>query len=376
MNHNENRIQSGYQAGITGVIVNICLFSAKLVIGIFVNSIAIIADAINNLSDVAASAVTLFGFKVSSKPADEEHPFGHGRIEYITSLVVSILVLLVGVEFVKTSYERIVHPEPVKFSVAPFIILILSILVKIALSIYYNYIGRKINSDTLKATSIDSLSDVFTSSVVLISFILIKFTRIPLDGYIGLTVSLIIIYAGINLIRSTINPLIGSAPDHDLVQSLCQRLLQYPNILGVHDLLVHNYGPGRTIASIHAEVPSNLSLIEVHDIIDQAEREISSELGIHLVIHMDPVLMDEQENEKAQQYATRVLSQHPGIQSFDKVRLIENHQMRAILVDCELNEGYGQNSDELKAVQDQLNQALEEIDDQYQIVLNVKKGSD
>ena len=271
------------------------MFIIKLSVGLFSNSVSILADAFNNLSDAASSIITIIGFKMANKPADAEHPFGHGRIEYITAMIVSFMVMLVGLQFVKTSFQKIINPTLVTFELWPFILLLISIGFKFWLSKFNKSIGNKINSSTLKATATDAMGDVFTSTTVVISFLISKFTTLPIDGYIGIVVALAIVYSGFSLIKETLSPLLGEPPDPVLVSDITDMVMSYDNITGIHDLIVHNYGPGRIMASIHAEIPSNIDIMEIHHIIDTAEREISKKLNIYLVIHMDPICVDTDE---------------------------------------------------------------------------------
>ena len=295
INDNKVRIAYGNLGGAVGIIINTLLFLIKLFVGLFAGSIAIIADAFNNLSDAASSIITIIGFKMANKPADAEHPFGHGRIEYISALVVSFMVMLVGFQFVKTSFSKILNPEAVTFEIMPFLLLLISIGFKIWLSKFNKNLGNKINSSALKAAGTDALGDVFTSTTVVISFFASNFTSLPIDGYIGVLVALVIIYSGFSLIKETISPLLGEAPDAELVQQINDMVLSYEHISGVHDLVIHNYGPGRIMASIHAEIPADINIMTIHNIIDSAEREISQKLGVYLVVHMDPVSVDTDE---------------------------------------------------------------------------------
>ncbi len=275
INHKEVRDSYGYLASIIGILTNIFLFIIKISVGLISQSIAVTADAFNNLSDAASSIITFLGFKLASKPADKEHPFGHGRIEYISGLIVSFIVLLVGFEFIKSSFDRIKNPSIVKFQWIPFLLILFSIVIKLWLSRFNKYIGVTINSGALKASSLDALSDVVTSSSVALSLLLAKWVSFPIDGYFGILVSLFIIYSGISLIKETLDPLLGEAPDKELVSEIIEMVMSYELIMGVHDLIVHNYGPGRCMASIHAEVPSNESIVKIHEVIDKAENEIS-----------------------------------------------------------------------------------------------------
>jgi len=354
-----------------GILVNLVLFSIKITAGLLVNSIAVIADAFNNLSDVGASLVTIFGFKLSSKPADKEHPFGHGRIEYISGLIVAFLVILVGFEFIKSSFERIKNPVSVEFSLLPFILLIISISFKIWLSRFYRGIGNKINSSALKASSVDSISDVISSSTVVISLLISKFTSLPIDGYIGLVVSFVILYAGYNLIKDTLNPLLGVAPDEDLVEDIQKMLLSYEHIDGVHDLLVHNYGPGRIIASIHAEVPLDISVVAAHEVIDRAEKEISSELGIYLLIHMDPVTTNDEEILIAKKELEEVLNKIPHISSFHDFRVVGEGDYKNLIFDVVVKNDFIITKESELKLQKQINEEIKKVSPNHNVIITV-----
>ncbi|MFR1710229.1 MAG: cation diffusion facilitator family transporter [Clostridium sp.] len=365
------RERYGYLGGIVGILINIILFTIKITSGLLVNSIAVIADAFNNLSDVGASLVTIFGFKLSNKPADKEHPFGHGRIEYISGLIVAFLVILVGIQFIKSSFDRIRNPVPVEFSLVPFLLLIISILFKVWLSKFYKNIGNKINSSALKASSVDSLSDVISSSTVVISLLISKFTVIPIDGYIGLAVSLVILYAGYNLIKDTLNPLLGVAPDEDLVEDIHRMLLSYEHIDGTHDLLVHNYGPGRIIASIHAEIPLDISVVAAHEVIDRAEKEISTELGIYLLIHMDPVTTNDEEILSAKRELEEVLSKIPHVSSFHDFRVVGEGDYKNLIFDVVVTNDFIITQDSELRLQKQINEEIKRISPRHNAIITV-----
>ena len=323
----------GNLAGAIGILVNVLLFAIKLSVGLLAGSVAVMADAFNNLSDAASSIITIIGFKMANKPADAEHPFGHGRIEYISALIVSFLVMLVGLQFVKTSLERITNPAIVKFEVIPFLLLLVSIFFKLWLSKFNKDIGHKINSSALKAAATDALGDVFTSSTVVISFLLAKFTQFPLDGYIGVFVACAIIYSGYGLIKETLNPLLGEAPDPVLVNKISDMVMSYENINGVHDLVVHNYGPGRIMASIHAEIPCDIDVMTIHHIIDTAEREISKKLNIYLVIHMDPICVDTDDIIEARKVVDNVLKTYPSVKSIHDFRVVGENDIKNLIFD-------------------------------------------
>ena len=331
------RNKYGNLAGVIGIIVNFLLFSLKLSVGLFAGSVAIMADAFNNLSDAASSIITIIGFKLANKPADAEHPFGHGRIEYLSALIVSFLVMFVGLQFVKSSFERITNPSPVTFELVPFVLLLVSIFFKFWLSNFNKYIGFKINSSALKAAATDALGDVFTTTTVIISFLLAKFTPFPLDGYIGVFVACVIIYSGYGLIKETLNPLLGEAPDPILVSNISDMVMSYENITGIHDLVVHNYGPGRVMASIHAEIPSDIDVMTIHHIIDTAEREISKKLNIYLVIHMDPICVDTDEIIEARKIVESVLKEYPAIRSLHDFRVVGENDIKNLIFDGKLS---------------------------------------
>ncbi|MDU2490261.1 MAG: cation diffusion facilitator family transporter [Clostridium celatum] len=323
-------------AGIVGIVTNLVLFIIKLSVGLLSNSVSILADAFNNLSDAASSIITIIGFKMANKPADAEHPFGHGRIEYITAMIVSFMVMLVGLQFVKTSFQKIINPTLVTFELWPFILLLISIGFKFWLSKFNKAIGNKINSSTLKATATDAMGDVFTSTTVVISFLISKFTTLPIDGYIGIVVALAIVYSGFSLIKETLSPLLGEPPDPVLVSDITDMVMSYDNITGIHDLIVHNYGPGRIMASIHAEIPSNIDIMEIHHIIDTAEREISKKLNIYLVIHMDPICVDTDEIIEARNMVKDVLSKYEDVKSFHDFRVVGENNNKNLIFDIEV----------------------------------------
>lgn len=337
-NVSDSNVRTSYAnlAGTIGIITNSILFLIKLSVGIISGSVSILADAFNNLSDAASSIITIIGFKLASKPADAEHPFGHGRIEYITAMIVSFMVMLVGLQFVKTSFQKIINPTTVTFELIPFILLLISIGFKFWLSKFNKSIGNKINSSTLKATATDAMGDVFTSTTVVISFLLCKFTTLPIDGYIGIIVALAIVYSGFSLIKETLNPLLGETPDPILVNNINDMVMSYDNITGVHDLIVHNYGPGRIMASLHAEIPSNIDIMEIHDIIDTAEREISKKLNIYLVIHMDPVCVDTDEIIEARKIVSDILEKYKEVKSFHDFRVIRENDKKNLIFDIEV----------------------------------------
>ena len=361
----------GVLGGVVGIFVNLLLSVTKLLIGIIVSSIAITADGFNNLSDALSSIITIVGFKMASKPADEEHPFGHGRIEYISALIVAFLVMFVGFQFVKSSITKIMTPEKITFELIPFILLLFSILLKLWLSHFNKTVGKIINSSALKAASVDALGDVFTSSCVAISFLVSKFTSIPVDGYFGLLVALFILYSGFNLIKETLNPLLGEAPDPELVKNIKEMVLSYNKILGVHDLIIHNYGPGKAMASIHAEIPSDISVIEIHDIIDTAEREISEKLDIHLVIHMDPICINDEENIMTLKEIKNIINTNPNFASIHDLRVIGAGEHKTLLFDAVVNNKKIKISNEL--LKEELIRDINKLHPNYKCIITIDK---
>lgn len=291
----DSRLKYGNFASLVGIICNILLCVLKGLTGILFNSVAMIADAVNNLSDAGNSAISLAGFVMSSKPADKDHPYGHARIEYVSCMAVSFVILFMGLSLLKTSFVKIINPVPLSISIAYFVILIASILAKLWLSHFYRKVGKLIDSDVLMANSKDSLNDVISTSSVLLAAIITKFTDINLDGYAGVLVSLLIIYTGIGIFRSTTDNLLGKTPDKELIKAISQKVLSYDGVMGIHDLVVHNYGPDNYFATVHVEVSVHDDILASHDLIDNIERDFSREMNLNMVIHLDPVVTDDVE---------------------------------------------------------------------------------
>ena len=272
-----------------GIVCNVLLFAAKLAIGMLMNSLAIMADAFNNLSDAASSIISFVGVKMAGKPADKEHPFGHGRIEYIAALIVAFLVIEVGITCLQSSFEKLFHPEAIAFDWISFGILLLSVGVKLWMSLFNRKLGKRIDSKVMLATAADSAGDVIVTSATLASILICYFTSVNIDAFTGLAVSVLVIWSGISIARDTLEPLIGQRPDPELYRQIQEMVESYDGIVGTHDLIIHNYGPNRSMASIHAEVPRETDIEVSHEIIDRVEREVARKLNIFLVIHMDPV---------------------------------------------------------------------------------------
>ena len=285
------RDKCGRVAGAVGIITNFLLFLMKIIVGTVFHSVSVTADAVNNLTDSGSSVVTLIGFKMASKPADEKHPFGHARIEYLSGVIVSFIVIFLGLQLGMSSIEKILTPEENALTPVALVVLVISILAKLWQCLFYRKVGRMIKSESVEATSKDSRNDVIATSVVLLGAVITMLTGVNLDGYMGAAVALFIVFSGVQLTISTADPLLGQAPEGELVQTITEKMLSYPGIIGMHDLAVHNYGVGRCFASAHCEVDAKNDILVSHDLIDNIERDFSRDLGIHMVIHLDPVIV-------------------------------------------------------------------------------------
>lgn len=289
------REQYGVLCGLTGIFLNILLFIGKFFAGFFANSIAIMADAFNNLSDAGSSFITLAGFKMAGQKPDPDHPFGHGRIEYISGLLVAIIIILMAFELLKSSVTKIVTPEEVVTSSTTYIILIVSILVKLYMAFYNHSVGKKIGSVAMKATATDSISDCIATTVVLITALISQFFSLHLDGYCGVMVAIFIFIAGFKTAKDTVDPLLGTPPEKEFVEEIEAIVMAHEDILGIHDLIVHNYGPGRVMISLHAEVDAHGDILVLHDLIDNIEHELKTKCNCQALIHMDPIINDDEE---------------------------------------------------------------------------------
>ncbi len=361
----------GKLAGIVGIVTNLILSTAKIIIGLFVNSIAIIADGINNLADMASSAITLIGFKLAAKPGDIEHPYGHARFEYLAGLAVSFLILIVGIRLLTTSFNKMLNPDPLQFSYIVVIILVLAIGVKVWQAHFNLRTGEDIHSPALKATGMDSRNDVIATTAVLISVILGKLTGLQLDGYMGGLVALFIIYSGFKLIKETSSPLLGKAPDPELVREIGERICEEDAVLGIHDLVVHDYGPGRIFASVHIEVDAYGDLIHSHDIIDNIERTISKDLKIHLVAHMDPLETKDPLTQAMNEKIAYILEPLDGVAGFHDLRIVAGYSHSNIIFDiviteeCSLTESY---------IRNVVEKQLQLMDKTYYVVITFDKS--
>lgn len=336
----EVRTRYGSLAGMVGICCNLLLFTVKLLTGLLVNSISVMADAFNNLSDAASSIISIVGVKMAEKPADEEHPFGHGRIEYISAFIVAFLVIEVGFSLFKTSFGKIRNPEPMVFQWLSVGILVLSVGVKLWMGIFNRKLGKRIDSKVMMATAADSLGDVAATTATIVSMLIFGIFNVNVDGIVGLAVSVVVMIAGVNIAKDTLAPLIGEAIDPEVYREITQFVESYDGIVGSHDLIVHNYGPGRSMASIHAEVPSDVDIETSHEIIDQVERDAVRKLHLFLVIHMDPI---ETKNAKVDNYrkiAGEVLDQVDSRLSLHDFRIVDGKEQVNLIFDLVVPRDY------------------------------------
>ncbi len=355
----------GYLAGMTGVGANLILFTVKLSMGFATHSIAIMADAFNNLTDSVSSVMTLIGFWSSTKPADKEHPFGHGRSEYITALVVSVLVIMVGVQFVRSAVERIMNTVPLEYDSITVLILTVTVIIKIWLALFYRTIGRTIGSKVMEATALDSIGDVATTGIVVAALVLGPYIPFAFDGFVGLAVALLIIWNGWNLVMQTLSPLLGEAPDDSFVEELENRVSSYKGVLGHHDLIVHNYGHGRSVVSLHVEVPVSLGMIDAHEMIDTMEKEIGMAMGIDLVVHMDPVDCENQEAMGIKKTVEDMLQEmDPGLSMHD-FRIIYTKECKKVSFDLVIPSSF--DSESAKSLIDGLIEMIESQGSDYKV---------
>lgn len=334
---------SGY-----GIFLNICLFAGKYLAGVLSASISMMADAFNNLSDAGSSIISLIGFKLASKKPDPGHPFGHGRIEYLAGLGVSALIVIMGYQLCLNSFSKIRHPEETVFSTVSIIILSVSILVKFYMAFYSKKIGKKIDSQTLQATATDSMSDTISTFVVLIGSLITHFTGIKLDGYLGMFVGILILIAGIKSAIEVISPLLGEAPSEEFIKSVEKIVMSYDEIVGIHDLIVHDYGPGRLMITLHAEVPADGNVLDLHDVIDRAEYELGQKLNCHATIHMDPVSVGDEYVDSLKAKVKEILSNMEGIVNFHDFRVVKGNTHTNMMFDVVASYSLKRSDDEIK----------------------------
>lgn len=342
------RLSYGNLAGITGIVCNVLLCAIKFFTGLFTGSISITADAVNNLSDASSGVITLLGFKLAGKPADPEHPYGHARMEYLAGLVVSFVILLIGVQLAGESVQKILHPAAATFGIVPAVMLVFSILVKLWMAGFYRSIGKKIDSTTLLAASADSRNDVISTGAVLLALLISAWTDLDLDGWMGMAVALFILYSGIGLIKDTLDPLLGRAPSEDLTQRVEEKILSYEGILGTHDLMVHDYGPGQCFASVHVEMSAEMNVMRSHDIIDTIERDFHEQDHIHLVIHYDPIETGSEAVGTMRQWVTERVHAVSPLLSIHDFRMVKGELHTNLIFDVSAPSSYESTDAEIK----------------------------
>ena len=366
----KSREKKGIVASVVGLIANVFLACLKIVIGLLFGVISVFADGINNLTDCGSSALSFLSFKMSSKPADKEHPYGHERIEYICSLVVSFVILIIAFELLKESVLKIINPEGLDFSIIIIIALIVSIVVKCLLFLYYRAVSKKINSDILKAASIDSLSDCISTSIVLISIVIGYFAKFNIDGYAGVLVSIFITIAGCKMLKEMISKLIGQAPDKDIFDSVKTRILKNKDVLGIHDLNIYSYGPNKYFASVHIELDAKMDSLEAHELIDDIEREFLSETNIILTGHHDPIVIDDEEVIEMREKVSKIVLDIDESFSMHDFRMVKGPTKTNIIFDVAIPFDAKITEEEITKI---IKEKVAEIDKKYKPVIIIEK---
>ncbi len=370
-NVTDKKVREGYGvlAGILGVLCNLFLFAVKLTIGLLMGSIAILSDAFNNLSDMGSSVVAILGAKLSSRRPDREHPFGHGRMEYVASLIVSFIIMLMGVELLKGSIEKIFHPEAVTLRISLILILSLSILVKVWMFHYNRYLGKQIDSSVMRAAATDSLNDCIATGGVIVSTVVGSFLPFSIDGVVGAAVSLFILYGGFGLAKDVVSLLLGTPPSRETVQAISQMVLSGKGVIGIHDLIVHDYGPGRVIASVHAEVPDNANVVEIHEEIDALEQRVLHELGIVLVIHMDPVTVHCEKTDRIKEQLLAIIRELDPAYSLHDFRITDGENRINIIFDLVVP--YDLEPAKIASVVEEIGRQAKLCDSRYRTVIKI-----
>ncbi len=345
LNPAQRREKVGRLAGFFGIVCNILLCAIKLAAGIVSGSISVIADALNNLTDALSSVITVICFKLSGKPADKDHPYGHERIEYVATLLLAFLIVFIGYELLKTSADRIINPHFSPLSVVTAVVLVVSVAGKLFMSVTYRGFADMIDSPVLKAAGQDSLNDVISTAAVLAAAVVGTLLNVSLDGYAGALVSLFIMWSGISLVKEALNPILGSAPDKEFVNTIAHKVISYEGVIGIHDLIVHSYGPNKIFASVHAEVDANDDVLASHDIIDNIEREVSQEMGIELVIHMDPIVTDDEAVSGARSTVENIVKEIDGVLSIHDFRMVPGNTHTNLIFDVVLPFEFKYNDD-------------------------------
>jgi len=369
-NTTNDRVRQAYGmlSGITGIAVNLLLFIIKIIAGTITGSISITADAVNNLSDSGSSIVTLISFKISGKPADAKHPYGHARMEYVSGLIVSTIVMFLGLELIRDSVGKIFDPQPGMFTWSAAAILVVSILLKLWLSMFYRKLGNMIGSDAIKASAADSRNDIFSTAAVLAAAFISKLTGFDTDGYMGAAVALFILISGIKLINDTVSPLLGMAPSKDVVDSIYKKILSYDGVSGLHDLAVHNYGVDKYFASVHCEVPAEQDIMVSHDIIDNIERDFLKDMGIHMVIHMDPVITDNEKINSLRQAVSNIVKEISDELNIHDFRAVFGVTHSNLIFDVVVPFEFKYSDEELSDI---ISEKISQMDSSYRAVITI-----
>lgn len=356
----------GKLSGAVGIVCNVILCGTKLAAGLISGSVSITADAVNNLSDASSSIISLLGFKLAERPADDEHPYGHGRYEYLSGLMVALLIMIIGVELLKSSVDKILNPEPVMFNAVTAGVLLFSIALKLWMAFFNTKMGRTINSGTLEATAADSRNDVITTSAVLIAAIASKFTSVELDGFMGAAVALFILYSGFGLVKDTLDPILGRAPEPETVKAIQKKIMSYPGVLGTHDLMVHDYGPGRQFASVHVEMAAESDVLESHDVIDNIERDFLKNDGIHMLVHYDPISSSDNETNELRMWISLKIKEIDERLTIHDLRVVRGKTHTNVIFDCVVPYDTGMEEKEIKKKIDEM--VREQYPDHYCVI--------
>lgn len=366
------RTSYGILASIVGIICNLILFGIKITVGLIMNSISVMADAFNNLSDAASSIISFIGVKLAERPADKEHPFGHGRFEYIAALAVSFLILQVGFSLFQSSFSKVLHPEDIKFNIVSVVILCVSVVIKIWLMFFNRKLGKRIKSSVMLATAADSLGDVMVTTATIISAIIAGITGLKIDGYVGLIVSIFVMLAGFRIAKETLEPLLGQAVEREMYQRITNMVESYEGIVGSHDLIIHNYGPTHHMATIHAEVPNNLNFEIAHETIDQIERDVLEKLDIFLVIHMDPIEVNDAAVMEKKEMVTSIIQALEKKATLHDFRVVNGEHQINLIFDLVVPHSYSKDEE-----QRLLSRIIEEIrknDTRYQCIITIENS--
>ena len=364
------RIRYGYLGSVTGIVLNVLLFAGKLAAGIISGAISVTADAFNNLSDAGSSIMSLVGFKMAAQPADEEHPFGHGRMEYVSGLVISFLIMLMGFELAQSSIEKIFRPQEMSFSWLTLTVLIVSVAVKLWMGLFNRNLGKRINSTSMKAAAADSISDCISTSAVIAALMVLYFFDVNIDSYIGLAVALFIFYNGINTFRDSLTPLLGTKPDKEFVLEITGRVESYEGIVGTHDMIVHDYGVGNLIISMHAEVPMEMDFNSAHELIDKIEDDLKKQYKCLVTIHMDPVAINDEKAMAVKAQVAEIVRQIDSRMSIHDFRMTDGKDRDNLIFDVVVPFKLDMTDAE---VRETIGKRVSEIDKAYYCVINIDK---